>query len=121
MSTILIVLVVATAIAVVVLVKFLEKKKDKVSPIKPAKEPIVPTQTFEWEQPIDEPVKPLPVNCKYAQFKPAPEEFFYVDCCGKPEKGEGFQPWEKRVPVAIDINKPFSGMDVTEDEAFVEC
>lgn len=67
------------------------------------------------------PIKPAPVNCKYATFRPAPEKFSYFDCCGKLNEGEGFSPWEKRSPVPVDINKPIEGMDITEDEAIVEC
>ena len=67
------------------------------------------------------PEKPLPVNCQLAQFQPAPQDFFYVDCCGNPQKGEGFQPWEKRSPVAIDSNKPFFGMTLLDVEAEKDC
>lgn len=67
------------------------------------------------------PEKPLPVNCQLAQFQPAPQEFFYVDCCGKPKKGEGFEPWEKRSPVSIDANKPFIGMTLLDVEAEKDC
>lgn len=118
MTTQLLIFGLALTAAIVLFIKSLEKN-NKMS--EPTNEPIPTTPESVSNEPIDEPVKPQPVNCKYAQFKPAPEEFFYVDCCGKPMKGEGFQPWEKRTPVAIDVNKPFNGMEVSEDEAFVDC
>lgn len=71
--------------------------------------------------PGEMPEKPLPVNCQLAQFQPAPQDFFYVDCCGNPQKGEGFQPWEKRSPVAIDSNKPFFGMTLLDVVAEKDC
>lgn len=67
------------------------------------------------------PIKPEPINCQKASFKAAPEEFFYIDCCGKPNKGEGFQSWEKRAPVSIDINKPFFGMELLNEEGNQDC
>lgn len=75
------------------------------------------------EEPIEGemPIKPSPVDCQKATFRPAPEEFFYVDCCGKPKKGEGFQPWEKKPPVSIDVNKPFIGMDLIGEPGESDC
>ena len=67
------------------------------------------------------PEKPAPVDCQKASFRAAPEEFFYVDCCGKPNKGEGFQPTEKRTPVSIDVNKPFMGMDLLGEQSDIDC
>jgi hypothetical protein len=83
-------------------------------------EPVLETPNLE---PVEGemPEKPLPVNCQLAQFQPAPQDFFYVDCCGTPQKGEGFQPWEKRSPVSIDANKPFVGMTLLDQEADINC
>lgn len=67
------------------------------------------------------PIKPPPINCKYATFLPAPQKYFYVDCCGNKQEGEGFQPWEKRAPVPVDINQEFEGIEILEDEAFQDC
>lgn len=74
------------------------------------------------EEPIGEmPDKPLPINCQLAQFQPAPQDYFYIDCCGNPQKGDGFEPWEKRSPVAIDSNQPFYGMTLLDVEAEINC
>ncbi len=89
--------------------------------------PPVVHETTDEEEPLEidvlseMPEKPLPVNCQLAQFQPAPQDFFYVDCCGAPHKGEGFQPWEKRSPVSIDNNKPFFGMTLLDVEAEINC
>lgn len=102
-----------------------KKKKDIQEPSNPII--IAPTPDNEIVDQPDEvingemPDKPLPVNCQLAQFQPAPQDFFYVDCCGKPHKGEGFQPWEKRSPVAIDSNKEFFGMTLLDVEAEKDC
>lgn len=89
------------------------------------KEPSLPEIPVE-DSPIEViepemPEKPLPVNCQLAQFQPAPQDFFYVDCCGVPQKGQGFEPWEKRSPVSIDSNKPFFGMTLLDVEAEINC
>ena len=84
----------------------------------PDQNPIEPGEVI---IPSEMPEKPLPVNCQLAQFQPAPQEFFYVDCCGNPKKGEGFEPWEKRSPVSIDANKPFIGMTLLDVEAEKDC
>lgn len=85
----------------------------------------IPTKENFFEQKSDETgemsEKLPPINCQLAQFQPAPQEFFYVDCCGKPKKGEGFEPWEKRSPVSIDANKPFVGMTLLDVEAEKDC
>lgn len=75
-----------------------------------------PPVTSEPEMPI----KPIPVNCQKASFRPAPEKFSYTNCCGIIEEGEGFQPWEKRSPVSIDVNQPFEGMDLIGEDG-VPC
>lgn len=100
-------------------------KKNKKTPIKT---PIVPTQTLEYDIPVESdfvepemPVKPAPVNCQKAIFRAAPEKYSYFDCCGKEFEGEGFQPWEKRAPISIDINKPFSGLDLLDEESEIDC
>lgn len=67
------------------------------------------------------PIKPIPVDCQKASFRPAPEKFSYIDCCGKKEEGEGFQPWEKRSPVSIDANQPYEGMDLTGENSNIDC
>jgi len=102
-----------------------KKKKESKQPSNPII--IAPTPDNEIVDQPDEiingemPEKPLPVNCQLAQFQPAPQDFFYVDCCGSPHKGEGFQPWEKRSPVAIDSNQPFFGMTLLDVEAEKDC
>jgi len=80
-----------------------------------------PIQPSEIIIPAEMPEKPLPINCQLAQFQPAPQDFFYVDCCGVPHKGQGFEPWEKRAPVAIDANKGFFGMTLLDSEAEINC
>lgn len=67
------------------------------------------------------PIKPAPVNCQKAIFRPAPENYSYYDCCGKLQEGEGFQPWEKRAPVSIDANKEFINMDLIGEESEPNC
>lgn len=67
------------------------------------------------------PIKPIPINCQKAIFRPAPEKYYYVDCCGNKFEGEGYQPWEKRSPVSIDVNSPFEGMDLLDEESNVDC
>jgi len=81
----------------------------------------IPIQPSEIIIPAEMPEKPLPINCQLAQFQPAPQDFFYVDCCGVPHKGQGFEPWEKRAPVAIDANKGFFGMTLLDSEAEINC
>lgn len=75
--------------------------------------------------PIDEtgemPIKPQPVSCQKAIFRPAPEKYFYTDCCGNYNEGEGYQPWEKRPPISIDVNKPFEGLDLLGEEIEFVC
>lgn len=75
--------------------------------------------------PIDDdgemPIKPLPVSCQRAIFRPAPEKYFYTDCCGNLMEGEGYQPWEKRSPITLDSNKPFEGMDLLGEEVDFTC
>ncbi len=97
------------------------KKKESQKPANPI---ITDSETRDESEEIikgEMPDKPLPVNCQLAQFQPAPQEFFYIDCCGSPHKGEGFQPWEKRAPVAIDSNKEFFGMTLLDVEAEKDC
>ena len=67
------------------------------------------------------PIKPQPVNCKKGIFLPAPEKFNYVDCCGNKLEGIGYEVWEKRAPVNIDINQEFVGMEILDEEAFQDC
>ena len=67
------------------------------------------------------PIKPVPANCQTAIFRPAPEKYMYFDCCGNVFEGEGYQPWEKRSPVTIDINKEFEGMDLIGEEGYQDC
>lgn len=115
---------------VIVTLAIIEKKKSKDSnvisnipdpqeiDVLPNEEtPVTPTETI----PAEMPEKPLPVNCQLAQFQPAPQDYFYIDCCGNPKKGEGFEPWEKRAPVAIDANKEFFGMTLLDVEAEINC
>lgn len=120
MSTLTILIVASGLLIIGVILSQLKNKKDIIS------KPIVPSDG-QNVTPVEEigsgemPEKPLPVNCQLAQFEPAPQEFFYVDCCGNPHKGEGFQPWEKRAPVGIDSNKPFIGMILLDVEAEKDC
>ena len=104
---------------VIVTLKNKNKKNDVVNPV--VEKPIEEEPPMEIDIPGEMPEKPLPVNCQLAQFQPAPQDFFYVDCCGVPQKGEGFQPWEKRSPVSIDTNKPFFGMTILDVEAEINC
>lgn len=117
--TIEVALVISFAIVCIAILtkSFVNDKKQSNDVMSSEEKPII-------EEPIESgemPIKPKPVNCRYAQFRPAPEKFSYFDCCGNLQEGEGFQPWEKRSPVPVDINKPFEGMDVHEDEAIVDC
>lgn len=82
----------------------------------PTQIPVIPIED-EGEMPI----KPLPKDCQKATFRPAPEKFYYTDCCGKYHEGEGYQAWEKRSPVAIDCLKPSIGMDFLGEEAEIDC
>ena len=104
----------------VVVVLFKNKNKKISSENIVISEPIE-EQPIEIDIPGEMPIKPLPINCQLAQFQPAPQDFFYVDCCGVPQKGEGYQPWEKRAPVSIDTNKPFFGMTILDVEAEINC
>ncbi|NBO23520.1 hypothetical protein EBU94_09330 [bacterium] len=128
MSTTLIIFI-SLVIAGSAIALLLKKKKPTI------KEPIVPTQTLDFDNPpikIDTkepqvtpepemPIKPPPVNCQKAQFMPAPQEFFYTDCCGKTQMGMGFEPWEKRAPVGIDANQEFVGMELIGEESSIDC
>ena len=67
------------------------------------------------------PTKPIPVNCQLAAFMAAPQEYSYYDCCGNPHYGMGFEPWEKRAPVAIDANKEFVGVELIGQETDFNC
>ena len=99
----------------------------------PTDEPVVieptPAETNTIELPVEPdpeptpemPIKPVPVNCQTAIFRPAPEKYMYFDCCGNVFEGEGYQPWEKRSPVTIDINKEFEGMDLLGEEGYQDC
>jgi hypothetical protein len=123
-------------IALVVLIKSFDKDKKEVE-IVVDKEPISPIETtvksdpepieatFVESIPSDNegemPIKPQPVDCQLAQFRPAPSRFSYFDCCGNLFEGEGFQPFEKRVPVAIDVNKFFEGMDLIGENSDINC
>jgi len=67
------------------------------------------------------PIKPPPPNCQKAIFRAAPATFIYTDCCGEIQQGEGFQPWEKRAPVSIDVNQYFEGMDLLGEDGEIDC
>lgn len=67
------------------------------------------------------PIKPTPPNCQLAQFMPAPQEYYYIDCCGEPQSGMGYEEWEKRSPVKIDANEIFKGMVLIGESAEPEC
>ena len=72
--------------------------------------------------PTEMPIKPLPVNCKLGAFPPAPQKYSYVDCCGNRQEGMGYQPWEKRTPVPVNIVYEYEGMEIfKEEEAFQDC
>lgn len=111
-----------------------EDKKNFTPLVEDEPTPIVkdePSEQYRIEDPVptilpvdkggEMPIKPLPVDCQFAQFRPYPERFSYFDCCGNLEEGDGFQPWEKRSPVAIDANKPFEGMDLIGEESQMNC
>jgi hypothetical protein len=113
------------AVALWMLLNPLTKKKDIViPPLKPFPtpeetnriEPVEPEPT----PPAEMPIKPIPVNCQKAMFKPFPEKYRYVDCCGDFQIGDGYQEWEKRAPVSIDANRPFEGMELINEEG-VPC
>lgn len=91
--------------------KFFMKKKSTPSTLEP----------LEIIEEPEMPIKPAPVNCQKAIFRPAPENYSYYDCCGSLQEGEGYQPWEKRAPVSIDINKEFINMDLLGEEAEPNC
>jgi len=116
-------LIVAFASVILWVVIITLKNKNKKSEIQEPiiNEPIEQELPIEIDIPGEMPEKPLPINCQLAQFQPAPQDFFYVDCCGVPHKGTGFEPWEKRSPVSIDSNKPFFGMTLLDVEAEINC
>lgn len=113
------------AIAIWMLANPLTKKKNT-EPLPPLKPQPTPEEINRYEDPVENdpeptpigemPIKPLPINCQKAIFRPAPEKFIYTDCCGKVEEGEGYQPWEKRSPVSIDVNQYFEGMDLIGED-----
>ena len=128
MSIQIIIFVLFGAVALWMLLNPLTKKKNVVPP-PPLKPFPTPEETNRLE-PVEEnpeptppsemPIKPLPINCQKAIFRPAPEKFIYTDCCGVVQEGEGYQPWEKRSPVSIDANQFFEGMDLLGEEG-VPC
>ena len=117
-------IILISILAISGLVYFLRRKPAKKDwgfvPYTPST-PSTPVETPEVPSEGEMPIRPEPVDCQKATFRPAPEDFFYVDCCGKPQKGEGFQPWEKRPPVSIDVNKPFMGMDLIGEPGDSDC
>lgn len=126
MQTLIVVLVLFGGACLWLLWKSFSKNNDqKPQPIIPPTDGNLPDESpigpGEVIIPGEMPEKPLPVNCQLAQFQPAPQDFFYVDCCGSPKKGTGFEPWEKRSPVAIDANQPFFGMTLLDVEAEKDC
>ena len=90
-------------------------KGDPEQPIEPIKED--PNHLPEPEMPI----KPLPMDCQKAAVRPFPEKFYYTDCCGNYNEGDGYQPWEKRAPVSVDVTKPSAGLDFLGEEAKIDC
>lgn len=135
MSILTIILICFGAVSLWMLLNPLTKKKQNQIPttpiepttvVKPVEEvpnniePVIETPTLE---PIEGemPIKPKPVNCQKAIFRPAPEKFVYTDCCGEVQEGEGYQPWEKRSPVSIDANQEFVGMDLLGEESNIDC
>ena len=128
MSIQIILFVIFGGIALWMLLNPLTKKKDVVIP--PLKPFPTPEETNTIELPVEPdpeptplpemPIKPAPVNCQKAIFRPAPENYSYYDCCGSLQEGEGYQPWEKRAPVSIDANQFFEGMDLLGEDG-VPC
>lgn len=87
--------------------------------------PLTPTGLSQIPIPLDDepemPIKPNPMKCKKASFLPAPETFSYYDCCGNLHTGEGYQPWEKRTPVSINVVKDFVGMEILDEDGEIDC
>ena len=122
------------AVAIWMLLNPLTKKKDvEIPPLKPFP---TPEETNSIDNPVEPdpeptpipsdeigkmPIKPIPVNCQKAVFRAAPATFTYTDCCGNVQKGEGYQPWEKRAPVSIDVDQFFEGMDLLGEDGQADC
>lgn len=122
-------------LAVYMLLNPLTKKKKSQPPVieTPIQETPIPTEVIGYETPVlpdpeptptltaEMPIKPTPIDCQLAIFRPAPETFSYYDCCGEIHVGEGYQPWEKRSPVSIDVMRDFTGMDLIGQDSQVDC
>lgn len=127
MSPLLLILILFGLISGLIIVKAFKKRKITKSNIHYSKD----SDNTTWEPtttddvPVETlgemPIKPIPVDCQKAIFRPSPEKFIYTDCCGKIQEGEGYEPWEKRAPVSIDVTKRFEGMDLINESAEVDC
>lgn len=127
MSPLLLILILFGLICGLIIIKAFRKRKTTKSSIHYSTDPItttpIPDVVDEVPSEIisEMPIKPLPVDCQKAIFRPFPEKFTYTDCCGKVQEGEGYQPWEKRAPVSIDVLKRFEGMDLIDESAEIDC
>jgi len=127
MSPLLLILILFGLICGLIIIKAFRKRKTTKSSIHYSTDPITTTPIPDVvdEVPVEiiseMPIKPLPVDCQKAIFRPFPEKFTYTDCCGKVQEGEGYQPWEKRPPVSIDVLKRFEGMDLIDESAEIDC
>lgn len=127
MSPLLLILILFGLICGLIIIKAFRKRKTTKSSIHYSTDPItttpIPDVVDEVPSEIisEMPIKPLPVDCQKAIFRPFPEKFTYTDCCGKLQEGEGYQPWEKRAPVSIDVLKRFEGMDLIDESAEIDC
>lgn len=127
MSPLLLILILFGLICGLIIIKAFRKRKTTKSSVHYSTDPITTTPIPDVvdEVPVEiiseMPIKPLPVDCQKAIFRPFPEKFTYTDCCGKVQEGEGYQPWEKRAPVSIDVLKRFEGMDLIDESAEIDC
>lgn len=119
LHTTLIILINSVILLIVILTIKKNKKKGSTLPLE--NNPLDEQTPPEIQIPSEMPIKPIPVNCQKASFKPAPDNFSYYDCCGELKKGIGFELWEKRAPVSIDANKEFVNMELIGEEGNQDC
>lgn len=127
MNPLLLILILFGLICGLIIIKAFRKRKTTKSGIHYSSDPITTTPIPDVVDEVpaevisEMPIKPLPVDCQKAIFRPFPEKFTYTDCCGKVQEGEGYQPWEKRAPVSIDVIRRFEGMDLIHESAEIDC
>lgn len=127
MNPLLLILILFGLICGLIIIRAFRKRKTTKSSIHYNTEPITTTPIPDVVDEVpaeiisEMPIKPLPVDCQKAIFRPFPEKFTYTDCCGKVQEGEGYQPWEKRAPVSIDVIRRFEGMDLIDESAEIDC